>query len=64
MIHLKFREQLVRDLIVLFHEENIEVYDVPKGRPSISETQMSRLDAKHSFHWVAKEEDVIIVCAK
>jgi hypothetical protein len=33
MTPLKFREQLVRDL-VLPHEENTEIHGVPRGRPS------------------------------
>jgi hypothetical protein len=34
MTHLKFREQLVRDLLVLSHEENMEVHGVPRGDPA------------------------------
>jgi hypothetical protein len=30
----KFREQLVRDLVVLSHEENTEIRGVPRGRSS------------------------------
>jgi hypothetical protein len=49
MTHLKFMERLVRDL-VLSHEENTEI----RGVPNSSETQMSRLEVKHSLHWPAK----------
>jgi hypothetical protein len=38
MTHLKFREQLVRDLTVQSHKENIEVHGLPRGQPSTSET--------------------------
>jgi hypothetical protein len=57
MTHLKFREQPVRDLVVLSHEENTEIRDVPKGQPSSSKTQMSRLEVKHSLHWPAKGKE-------
>jgi hypothetical protein len=40
MTHLKFREQLVSDLIVLSHEGNTEIRGVPRGRSSSLETQM------------------------
>jgi hypothetical protein len=55
--HLKFWEQLVRDLIILSYEENTEIRGVPRGRPSSLETQMSRLEVKHSLHWPAKEKE-------
>jgi hypothetical protein len=41
MTHLKFREQLFGDCIVLSHKENTEVRSVPRGQPSSSNTQMS-----------------------
>jgi hypothetical protein len=50
----KFREQLVRDLIVLSHEENTEIRGEPRGQSSSSETQVSRLEVKHSLRWPAK----------
>jgi hypothetical protein len=37
--HLKSREQLVRNLAVLFHEESTKIRGVPRGRPNSSETQ-------------------------
>jgi hypothetical protein len=39
MTHLKFREQLARDLIVLSHKANTEICGVPRGQPGNSETQ-------------------------
>jgi hypothetical protein len=41
MTNLKFRKQLVRDLVVLFHGEDSEICGVPRGQPSSSETEMS-----------------------
>jgi hypothetical protein len=41
MTHLKFREQLVMDLVILSNEENFEIHGVPRGQPSSSETEMS-----------------------
>jgi hypothetical protein len=42
MTHLKFREQLVRDLC--------EKCDVPRGRPSSSDTQMCRPKEKSQLN--------------
>jgi hypothetical protein len=39
MTHLKFKEQLVRDHVVLSQGENTEVHGMPRGRPSSSEYQ-------------------------
>jgi hypothetical protein len=36
MTHLKFRKLLVRDVVVLSHEENTGVSGVPRGRPSVT----------------------------
>jgi hypothetical protein len=52
MTHKKFREILVRDLIV--HEANITVSGVSRGRPSSSGAQLNRLDVKHSQRWPSK----------
>jgi hypothetical protein len=41
MTHLKFREQLVRDLTVLTYKENTEVCGVPRGQPRSSGNQIS-----------------------
>jgi hypothetical protein len=57
MTHLKFREQLVRDLIVLSRKENTEICGVPRGQPSSTETYMSQLEAKHSLHWLTKGKE-------
>ncbi|PNF34414.1 hypothetical protein B7P43_G13948 [Cryptotermes secundus] len=54
MTHKKFREILVRDLILQSHEANITVSGVSRGRPSSSGAQLSRLEVKHSKHWPAK----------
>jgi hypothetical protein len=59
MTHLKFREQLVRGLIVQSHKENTEVHGLPRGRPNSSET----LEAKHSLHWPAKGKEHVM-CTK
>ena len=55
--HLKFREQLVRELIARSQEENTEVHRTRRGRPSSSENQMSRLEVKHSSHWPEKGKE-------
>jgi hypothetical protein len=39
--HLKFREQLVRDLTVLSYKENSEVCGVLRGQPRSSKNQIS-----------------------
>ncbi|PNF29671.1 PiggyBac transposable element-derived protein 4 [Cryptotermes secundus] len=54
MTHKKFREVLVRDLILESHEANLTVSGVSRGRPSSSGAQMVRLEVKHSQHWPAK----------
>jgi hypothetical protein len=51
LTHLKFREQLVRDLIVLSQKENTDAPVTPRGRPSSSESELSRLEVKHLMHW-------------
>jgi hypothetical protein len=56
MTHLKFREQLVGDL-VFSHEESIEIHGAPRCRASSSETQMSRLDIKHALHWPVRGKE-------
>jgi hypothetical protein len=52
--HLKFREQLVRDLIVLSREGNTGARVTPRGRPSLLDNQILRLEVKHSSHWPEK----------
>jgi hypothetical protein len=51
---LKFREQLVRNRAVLFHEESTEIRGVPWGRPSSLEIQMTQLEVKPTLWWPAK----------
>ena len=54
MTHKKFRETLVRDLIVQSHEANVTLRGVSRGRPSPAAAQLSRLEVKHSQHWPSK----------
>jgi hypothetical protein len=53
MTHLKFREQLVRDLIVPSREENTGAL----GTPSSSENQLVCLEVKQSTHWPDKGKE-------
>jgi hypothetical protein len=48
MTHKKFREILVRDLIVQSHEVNILVSGVSRRRSRSSGAQVSRLEVKYS----------------
>jgi hypothetical protein len=59
---MKFREQLVMDFIVLFHEKAIDVCCVPRGQASSSEMQMSDLEVKHSMDWSKKEQKTSLSC--
>ena len=54
MTHKSFREVLVRDLIILSHEENVTASGVSRGRPSPFSSQLSCLKVKHSQHWPSK----------
>jgi hypothetical protein len=45
------------DFFVLSHEEDTKIRGVPRGPPSSSETQMSRLEVRHSLHWPAKGKE-------
>ena len=56
MTHKSFREVLVRDLIILSHEENVTVSGVSRGRPNPFSSQLSRLEVKHSQHWPSKRK--------
>jgi hypothetical protein len=58
LTHLKFREQLVRDLIVLTQKENTDALVTPRGRTSFSESQLSCLEVKHSTHWPEKGKSI------
>jgi hypothetical protein len=50
LTHLKFKEQLVRELIVLSQKENTDAPVTLRGQPSSSEKQLSHLEVKHSTH--------------
>ncbi|GLV40963.1 hypothetical protein CBL_08537 [Carabus blaptoides fortunei] len=52
--HKKFRENLVRDLVMKVQEENVTAAGVPRGRPSSQVTQLTRLEVKHTRHWPGK----------
>ena len=54
MPHKKFREILVRELIIFSQEQNVTSSGISKGRPSQTASQLSRLEVKHSQHWPAK----------
>jgi hypothetical protein len=66
MTHLELRKQkqLVKDVVVLTHEENAEVCSVPRGQPSSSEIKISQPEVKHTLHWTAKgkEHHLLHVC--
>jgi hypothetical protein len=57
LTNMKFREQLVWDLIVLSQKENTDAPVTPRGRPSSSESHLSRLEVKHSTHWPEKRKE-------
>jgi hypothetical protein len=61
MTHLKFREQLVRELI-LSHEENTGICGVQRGCSSSLETQMIWLEVKYSLHWPTKGKELHHMC--
>ena len=50
MTHKRFQEVLVRDLLILSHEENVTASGVSRGRPSPFASQLTRLEVKHSEH--------------
>ena len=54
MMHKKFREILVRELIIHSQEENVTASGISRGRPSATASQLSRLEVKHSQHWPAR----------
>ncbi|PNF28714.1 hypothetical protein B7P43_G07871 [Cryptotermes secundus] len=43
-------------MILQSHKANITVSGISRGRPSLSGTQLSRLEVKHSQHWPTKEK--------
>ena len=54
LMHKKFREILVRELIYHSQEENVTVSGTSRGRPSPMASQLSRLEVRHSQHWPYK----------
>jgi hypothetical protein len=50
----KILEVLVCDLIIQLPEENVTASGASMGRPSRSTSQLSRLEVKHSQHWLSK----------
>jgi len=54
MMHKKFHEILVRELIIHSREENVTPSGILRGRPSPTASQLSRLEVKHSQHWPSK----------
>jgi hypothetical protein len=52
--HKKFREILVRELIIHSREENVTASGISRGRASPTASQLSRLEIKHSQHWPSK----------
>jgi hypothetical protein len=56
IIYLKFREHLVRDL-VLAHKMKTEMHGVTRGQLSSSEIQLNQPEAKHVLHWLDKEKE-------
>jgi hypothetical protein len=50
MTHKKFREVLLRDLVIQSHKANVTVSGVFQGRPTPSSSQLSRLEVKHLQH--------------
>jgi hypothetical protein len=56
MMHKKFCEILVYVLIIHFQEENVTASGISRGRPSLTASQLSRLEVKHSQHWPSKRK--------
>jgi len=54
MTHKKFREILVRELIIHSQEKNVTASGISRGRPSATASQLSRLEVKYSQHWPAR----------
>jgi len=54
MAHKYVRELLVRELIVHSQEEIVTASGIPRGRPSRTASQLSRLEVKYSQHWPSK----------
>jgi hypothetical protein len=59
-----FREVLFRNLITESHEKNVTASGVSWGRPSLSVSQISHLEVKHSQNWPSKGKQChCLVCA-
>jgi len=54
MTHKNFHEILIRKLIIHSQEGNVTASGTSRGRPSPNESQLSRLEVKHSQHWPSK----------
>jgi len=54
MMHKKFREILVCELIIHSREENVTASGISMDRPSPTASQLSLLEVKHSQHWPSK----------
>jgi len=54
MMHKKFREILVRELIIHSREENMTTSGISRSRPSPTAFQLGQQEVKHSQHWPSK----------
>jgi hypothetical protein len=64
MTHKKFHEILVRKLIIHSQKENVTASGPLWGRPSPFASQLSRLEVKHSQHWLSKgKQRLYCVCS-
>jgi hypothetical protein len=55
MTYRKWREKLIRDLILLAYDQNVTVNEIALRRPSAAAAKLISLKAKHSVHWPAEE---------
>ena len=62
MTHKRFREILVRNLITESQELNVSSSCVSRSRQSPSMSQLTRLEVKHSQHWLSKGKRRYRVC--
>jgi len=64
MTHKRFKEVLIRNLIMESHKDNVTASGISRGRPSTSVSQISHLEVKHSQHWPSKgKQHHCCVCA-
>jgi hypothetical protein len=54
MTHKNFLEILIYKLIIHSQEENVTASGISGGRPSLTASQLSQLEVKHSQHWPSK----------